>query len=63
MIKIIYFISTILLYVGLILIFKKIISKQKIEIENLTCICDSTKTFRHDFNNIMQAIGRLYSNK
>ena len=62
MIKIIYLTATIIIYVGIILIFKKIISKQKIEIENLTCICDSTKTFRHDFNNIMQAIGRLHSN-
>ena len=31
--------------------------KQKIEIKNLTSVCDSTRTFRHDFNNIMQAIG------
>jgi two-component system sensor histidine kinase AgrC len=36
---------------------KYIIHKQKIEIENLNNICDSTRTFRHDFNNIMQAIG------
>ena len=35
----------------------KIIKKQKNEIENLTYICDTTRTFRHDFNNIMQAIG------
>ncbi len=36
---------------------KKMIQQQKNEIENLNYICDSTRTFRHDFNNIMQAIG------
>jgi two-component system sensor histidine kinase AgrC len=36
---------------------KNIIYKQKLEIENLNSICDSTRTFRHDFNNIMQAMG------
>lgn len=36
---------------------KKLIKKQKLEIENLSYICDTTRTFRHDFNNIMQAIG------
>lgn len=36
---------------------KKLIKKQKLEIENLNYICDTTRTFRHDFNNIMQAIG------
>lgn len=61
MIKIIYLIPTLIISIGVILIFKVIINKQKMEIENLTCICDSTKTFRHDFNNIMQAIGRLHS--
>ena len=37
--------------------FRKIIQKQKNEIKNLNYICDSTRTFRHDFNNIMQAMG------
>ena len=27
------------------------------EIQNLTLICDSTRAFKHDFNNIMHAIG------
>ena len=36
---------------------KQLLKKQKFEIENLNYICDSTRTFRHDFNNIMQAIG------
>ena len=31
--------------------------KQKFEIKKLTCFCDTTRAFRHDFNNIMQAIG------
>jgi len=39
------------------LIFESTINHQKIEIENLNYICDSTRTFRHDFNNIMQAMG------
>lgn len=33
------------------------LEKQKIELKNLSYICDSTRTFRHDFNNIMQAMG------
>lgn len=33
------------------------IHKQKFEIKKLTCFCDTTRTFRHDFGNIMQAIG------
>lgn len=33
------------------------IYKQKFEIKKLTCFCDTTRTFRHDFSNIMQAIG------
>ena len=57
MIKIIYIGFTGILCLSIVLIFKTIINKQKIEIQNLTCICDSTRTFRHDFNNIMQAIG------
>ena len=57
MIKLICLIFAVFLYITIIFIFKNIINKQKIEIQNLTCICDSTKTFRHDFNNIMQAIG------
>ncbi len=36
---------------------KIIIKKQKLEIQNLNYICDSTRSFRHDFNNILQAIG------
>ena len=62
MIKLFYLIISGFISVGIILVCKFIISKQKLEIENLTCICDSTRTFRHDFNNIMQAIGRIYSN-
>lgn len=56
MIKIIFSIIIILL---LIILFIQICinKKQKIEIKNLTSVCDSTRTFRHDFNNIMQAIG------
>ena len=56
MIKIIFSVIIILL---LIILFIQICinKKQKIEIKNLTSICDSTRTFRHDFNNIMQAIG------
>ncbi|MBR1540733.1 MAG: GHKL domain-containing protein [Clostridia bacterium] len=34
-----------------------ILHKQKFEIQKLTCFCDTTRTFRHDFSNIMQAIG------
>lgn len=34
-----------------------LIYKQKFEIKKLICFCDTTRTFRHDFNNIMQAIG------
>ena len=33
------------------------ISNQKLEINNLTEINDSTRAFRHDFTNIMQAMG------
>lgn len=33
------------------------IKNQKLEIKNLNEINDSTRTFRHDFNNIMQAMG------
>lgn len=33
------------------------LKKQKLEIKNLNYICDTTRTFRHDFNNIMQAMG------
>ena len=47
-------ITTILL---ILLSQKKLIKKQKLEIQNLNYICDTTRTFRHDFNNIMQAIG------
>lgn len=32
-------------------------NKQKLEIKNLSFACDETRTFRHDFNNIMLAIG------
>ena len=31
--------------------------KNSNEIKNLTLICDSTRAFKHDFNNIMHAIG------
>ena len=34
-----------------------IIHKQKLEIKTLNEVNDSTRSFRHDFNNIMQAIG------
>lgn len=34
-----------------------ILQKQKVEIKSLNSICDTTRMFRHDFNNIMQAIG------
>lgn len=33
------------------------VNKQKLEIKNLNYVCDETRSFRHDFNNIMQAIG------
>lgn len=57
MIKIIYFSFISFIFLIIIFVAKNIISKQRMEIQNLTCICDSTKSFRHDFNNIMQAIG------
>ena len=31
--------------------------KKQIELSNLTLVCDSTRAFKHDFNNIMHAIG------
>lgn len=31
--------------------------KKQSEIDNLTLICDSTRAFKHDFNNIMHSIG------
>lgn len=31
--------------------------KRQTEINNLTLICDSTRAFKHDFNNIMHSIG------
>lgn len=42
---------------GAIIYFCILTIKQKSEIQNLNYICDSTRTFRHDFNNIMQAMG------
>lgn len=45
----------ILTFTTIYLIF--IVHKQKFEIKKLTCFCDTTRAFRHDFNNIMQAIG------
>ena len=40
------------------IIFLKIKIKNKnFEIKNLTYICDTTRSFKHDFNNIMQAMG------
>ena len=57
MVKFIYLIIVSVICFVIVLIFKARINRQKVEIKNLTCICDSTKTFRHDFNNIMQAIG------
>ena len=47
----------ILILLGIIINLIRIIHKQNIEIKTLTSICDSTRTFRHDFNNVMQAIG------
>ena len=46
-----------LLSTSTILLLLRIIYKQKFEIKKLTCYCDTTRVFRHDFNNIMQAIG------
>lgn len=46
--------------IGIFIIFVVLILKifkQKFEIKKLTCFCDTTRTFRHDFNNIMQSIG------
>ena len=57
MIKIIFSLSFIILLIITIFVLKITNKKQQIEIQNLTNICDSTRTFRHDFNNIMQAIG------
>lgn len=57
MIIIIFSIIFIILLISIIFILKINNKKQQIEIQNLTYICDSTRTFRHDFNNIMQAIG------
>jgi ABC-type polysaccharide/polyol phosphate export permease len=56
-------ISEILLILIPILFAKKTIQNQKLEIQNLNYICDATRTFRHDFNNIMQAIRWLYNDK
>ena len=56
MIKIILSISVLTLLI-ISVYFLILIIKQKFEIQNLSYICDSTRTFRHDFNNIMQAIG------
>lgn len=56
MMKFILFTTTVFMTVA-ILALKITNFKQKLEIKNLTYVCDSTKTFRHDFNNIMQAIG------
>lgn len=56
MIKVILSISILALFM-LLIYFLLLIIKQKSEIQNLSYICDSTRTFRHDFNNIMQAIG------
>ena len=39
------------------IILFSIIYKQRFEIKKLSCFCDTTRTFRHDFSNIMQAIG------
>ena len=41
------------IFIGLL----SLLYKQKFEIKKLTCFCDTTRTFRHDFSNIMQAIG------
>ncbi len=57
MIKFIFSVSIIISSFIAVLILKAICNKQKLEIANLTGICESTRTFRHDFNNIMQAIG------
>ena len=56
MIKIVLITITLALF-SIILYFANTIRKQKLEIKTLNSICDSTRTFRHDFNNIMQAIG------
>lgn len=34
-----------------------VLHKKNFEIKKLTCFCDTTRVFRHDFNNIMQSIG------
>jgi len=58
-----YFIVMSILIVEIILVIinvlfnYKLTKSQALEIKNLNLICDSTRTFRHDFNNIMQAIG------
>ena len=56
MIKIVLIIENIIFFfiIGILLF---LLHKEKFEIKKLTTICDSTRVFRHDFNNIMQAIG------
>ena len=56
MIKIVLIIG-ILMLISIVIYSIFMIYKQKIEINSLTLLSDSTRAFRHDFNNIMQAIG------
>jgi ABC-type polysaccharide/polyol phosphate export permease len=61
--SIVLIISELLLILIPTLFAKTTIQKQKLEIQNLNCICDTTRTFRHDFNNIMQAIRWMHYDK
>lgn len=56
MLKIAFILET-LIFICLVGYLLIILHKQKFEISEITSVCDSTRTFRHDFNNIMQAIG------
>jgi len=56
MIKIVLIVETII-FSSCIASLLFLVYKKNFEIKKLTCFCDTTRTFRHDFANIMQAIG------
>ena len=47
----------IFILISYIIFLKVKIKNKNFEIKNLNYICDTTRGFKHDFNNIMQAIG------
>ena len=56
MIKLALILETIL-FICIITYLCFLLHKQRFELTKLNSMCDSMRTFRHDFNNIMQAIG------